>query len=150
MLWLGKFPEHASNNERQTLTLKFFGSLNTVRIPSAWACMSTSCISPGSNGLTSSFGVGLSCKAALSAALDACKAWPEREVMRDQGIEKSLERLFEDEVLLFFSVTSCDPSVTHAYQITPAGRLDHSFLLRALTPWTHGLQSSPPLQRALR
>lgn len=59
-----------------TLTLKFFGSLKTVRMFSAWACISTSWISPGSKASSPfvfSFSlIWFSANAALSAA---CEAW---------------------------------------------------------------------------
>ena len=59
------------------MTLKFVGSLNTVRMPSAWACMSTSWISPGSRESSSTVVEATwSAKAAESAALEAWRAAP--------------------------------------------------------------------------
>lgn len=84
------------NKKERTLTLKVFGSLKTVRIVSACACISTSnsWISPGSivespfddagcfSAVSDSFNIvdsGCSAIAALIAAWEACRAGPGRE-----------------------------------------------------------------------
>ena len=59
-----------------TLTLKLVGSLNTVRMASACACMSTSWISPGSRDSSPFAFFSFSARAAESAAFDAWRAGP--------------------------------------------------------------------------
>ena len=82
MLWCDARPVRNGRStgkptSSRTLTLKFFGSLNTVRMVSACACMSTSWISPSSSGASPFAGgvlTSFSARAEVRAALEACNA----------------------------------------------------------------------------
>lgn len=125
----------------QTLTLKFVGSLNTVRMLSACACISTSCISPGSTSfsldLVAGCFSGFSVRAALRAVLFAC--WEDAE---------SVEAMVEEVQLAIF-ICNLSGVSDFPLSVSPWTRFKPSSSLQRSDPWrlpspVGCLASAPP------